>query len=329
MNLSKDQKRYNVVMLDGGAIGYDFEWPCFIDFGSFMRHDYSQPAEVSKRINDAEIVLTNKVEISAEHIDNAPNLKYIGCLATGYNHVDVKAAAERGIVVTNVPDYSSTAVAQHVLALMLEFTNRVGMHDKAVHEGEWANSKYFCFWKKPIIELADKTLGIIGYGNIGRRVAHLASAFGMNILAHSPSKKEHPGYPDFEFASLDDIFAKSDFISLHSPLTPETQHMVNKERLRQMKQGAYIINTARGPLIDEDALANALKSGQIAGAGLDVVSVEPILKSNLLLATPNVYITPHIGWASVEARSRLMKGVYANIRAFQTGQPVNVVNRLK
>lgn len=315
----------DVVMLDGGAVGDDFEWPDFGDFGSFTRYDLTRPDEVDERIKNAAIVLSNKVVLTSANISNAKKLKYVGCIATGYNHVDIQAAAERGVVVTNVPDYSSGAVAQHVMSLVLEFSNQPMLHNDAVHDGEWTRCKYFCFWKKPIMELEGKTLGIVGFGNIGRRLAHLGAAFGMRVLAYAPRPKKAPEIDNFAFVELDELFKESDFISLHTPLSPETERMVNAGRIALMKKSACIINTARGPLIDEEALAAALNAGRIGGAGLDVVSVEPMLMSNPLMKTPNTIITPHIAWASVEARSRLMRGVYANIRAFLDKKPVNVI----
>lgn len=317
-----------IVILDGGGVGYDIKWPNFNDFGAVTRHDQSLEGEAAARMAEASAVFTNKTVLTAESINAAKNLKYIGCLATGFNHVDLEAASARGITVTNVPDYSSAAVAQHVFAMILEFTNQTSLHNKAVQDGEWVKSKYFCFWKEPIIELEGKTMGIVGFGNIGRRVAHLANAFGMRVVAYAPRPKEAPSYTDFAFVSLEELFTKADFISLHTPLTPETSGIVDKKLLGRMKKSAYIINTARGPLINEQDLAAAIKAGNIAGAGLDVVEREPMREDNPLRALPNVFITPHIAWASVEARTRLMQMVYDNYKAFLAGKAQNVVNKL-
>jgi glycerate dehydrogenase len=317
-----------LLILDGGGVGHDIEWPDFGALGDVTSHDQTPAAETAGRIAGATAVFTNKTVLTAEAINGAQNLRYIGCLATGFNHVDLEAARKRGVTVTNVPDYSSAAVAQHVFAMLLEFTNQVDLHDKAVQDGEWVKSKYFCFWKRPILELEGKTMGIVGFGNIGRRVAHLAEAFGMRVIAYAPRPKESPPYPGFAFASLEELFSQSDFISLHTPLTPENEGMVNKKLLGLMKKSAYIINTARGQLINESDLAEAVKNGQIAGAGLDVVRVEPMADDNILRGLPGVLITPHMAWASVEARTRLMRLVYENYQAFLNGKPLNVVNGL-
>lgn len=320
----------NIVILDGGGIGDDFDWPDFEALGAVTRYNNSAPGEIAGRIKDAEAVLTNKAVLTAKLIAGAQRLKYIGCLATGFNHVDIAAAAARGIPVTNVPDYSSAAVAQHVFALILHFTNGVDLHNRAVQNGEWSNSEYFCFWKQPIVELEGKTLGIVGFGNIGRRVAAIGAAFGMRVLAHAhrPPKDAMaaPPYPGFSFAGLEEVFSEADFITLHTPLTPQTNGMVNSRLLARMKKSAYLINTARGPLVKGADLAAAIREGRIAGAGLDVVEVEPMPPDSPLLGLPGVVITPHIAWASVEARSRLMQGVYANLEAFLKGKPTNVVN---
>ncbi len=315
---------HNIVLLDGGGVGYDIIWPDFSALGRYTRHDLTRPEEVIKRIARADIVLTNKVTLTREHIEASPALKYIGSIATGYNHIDVKAAAGRGITVTNVPNYSTDAVVQLVFSFMLEFTNHVVEHAKAVAEGEWINSKYFCFWKHPVIELAGKTMGVVGFGHIGRKVAEVANAFGMRVLAHTPRPKNAPPYPNFAFVGLQELFAQADFISLHCPLTPENTGMVNAALLGGMKKSAFLINTARGPLINEKDLAAAIKNNRLAGAGLDVVGVEPMLPSNPLLDLPGVLITPHYGWASVEARTRLMQEVFSNLQNYLEGRPVNI-----
>lgn len=315
-----------LIILDGGGIGYDVEWPDFGVFGALTRYDNTRPEEVAERIAAADAVFTNKVVLTAAHMAGAERLRYVGCLATGFNHVDIAAAAARGVTVTNVPDYSSAAVAQHVFALMLEFANNVALHDRAVRDGDWARSKYFCFWKKPILELEGKVMGVVGFGHIGRRVARLADAFGMRVMAYAPRPKEAPPYPGFAFVGLEDLFGQADYVSLHTPLTPETAGLVDKRLLGRMKKSAYLINTARGPLINEADLAEAVRGGKIAGAGLDVVTVEPMRDDNPLRGLENVIITPHIAWASVEARTRLLQVVLENYRAYLDGRPTNVVS---
>ena len=281
-------------------------------------------AETVARCAGAEIVITNKSVLNREIIESLPSLKYIGVTATGYNVVDVAAAKERGIVVTNVPGYSSPAVAQLVFALVLELTNHVGHHTQTVRDGRWVSCPDFCYWDHPIIELSGRTFGIIGYGDIGGSVARIALAFGMKVLASRREWKTPP--PDgVTPVSSDEIFKSSDVISLHCPLTDATKHLVGERTLGLIKPEAFLINTGRGPLVDEAALADALNSGRIAGAGLDVLSVEPPAGGNPLLGAKNCLITPHIGWASREARIRLIDQTAANLRAFLAGNPVNVV----
>jgi glycerate dehydrogenase len=281
-------------------------------------------AETVARCAGAEIVITNKSVLNREVIESLPSLKYIGVTATGYNVVDVAAAKERGIVVTNVPGYSSPAVAQLVFALVLELTNHVGHHTQTVRDGRWVSCPDFCYWDHPIIELSGRTFGIIGYGDIGGSVARIALAFGMKVLASRREWNTPP--PDgVTPVSSDEIFKSSDVISLHCPLTDATKHLVGERTLGLMKPEAFLINTGRGPLVDEAALADALNAGRIAGAGLDVLSVEPPAGGNPLLSAKNCLITPHIGWASREARIRLIDQTAANLRAFLAGNPVNVV----
>ncbi len=277
------------------------------------------------RCAGAVIVITNKAPLTREIIVALPDLKYIGVTATGFNVVDVIAAKERGIVVTNVPGYSTPAVAQHVIALMLELTNHVGHAAKSVEAGGWVKCPDFCYWDHPIIELADRTLGIIGYGEIGSAVARIAVAFGMKVIASKRTWNERPP-AGVEAAELDDIFRESDVISLHCPLTDATKHLISQRTLDLMKREAFLINTGRGPLVDEAALAKALNEGGIAGAGLDVLSLEPARADNPLLTAKNCLITPHVAWASRESRSRLIDITAANVRAFLAGRPVNVVN---
>lgn len=281
--------------------------------------------ETVARCADAEIVITNKAVMTRETISALPKLKYIGVTATGFNIVDVAAAKERGITVTNVPGYSSPAVAQLVFALLLELTNHVGHHAQTVSKGRWEACPDFCYWDHPIIELTGRTLGIIGYGDIGSAVARIAVAFGMKVLASKREWKSPP--PDgVTAASIDEIFAQSDAISLHCPLTDATKHLVGDRTLALMKPSAFLINTGRGPLIDESALARALNEDRIAGAGLDVLSVEPPRDGNPLIGAKNCLITPHIGWASHEARLRLIDLTAANLSAYLAGKPVNVVS---
>lgn len=315
-----------LVFLDAGTIGDDIQWPDFGTFGQVSSHDTTRPDQVAARIADAEFLLTNKVYITAEHIAAAPKLRYIGTLATGYNQVDIAAAAKRGIPVCNVPDYSSHSVVQHVFTLLLALTSEVCELAQSVRRGDWAKSPHFSYWLKPITELAGKTMGIVGFGDIGSKVGMAAHGFGMKVIAYAPRPKPLPSYEPFTFVDLPQLFRESDAITLHCPLTPENTGMINAEALRNMKDNAVLINTARGPLVDEKALSEALQQGVIAGAGLDVVSEEPMPDSNPLRLAPNCIITPHVAWCSVEARTRLMCGVYDNIKNFLDGKPSNVKN---
>jgi glycerate dehydrogenase len=315
----------NLVVLDGyTANPGDLDWDAFAALGSLTVHDRTPAAQIVAQARDAEIVLTNKAPLDAATIDALPKLRYIGVLATGHNIVDAAAARARGIPVCNVPEYGTANVAQAVFALILELTNRTGHHADTVRAGRWATSIDWCYWDFPLIELSGRTLGIVGYGRIGAAVARIGAAFGMKVLAHRRSGI--PAGEPAQSADLDTIFRESDVLTLHCPLTPETKHLINAERLAQMKPGAFLINTARGPLIDEPALAAALNAGQIAGAGLDVLSVEPPPSDNPLLTAKNCLITPHIAWATREARARLLAVAAENIRAWQSGSPRNVVN---
>ncbi|MFM2176161.1 MAG: hypothetical protein RL015_259 [Verrucomicrobiota bacterium] len=314
-----------IVLLDAyTANPGDVSWSPLESIASCEIHPRTPLAETVSRCADAEIVITNKAVLNREIIEALPKLKYIGVTATGYNIVDVAAAKERGITVTNVPGYSSPAVAQLVFSLILELTNNVGHHAQTVREGRWVACPDFCYWDHPIIELSGRTLGIIGYGDIGSSVAKIAVAFGMKVLASKRDWKTPP--PDgVTPASIDEVFQNSDVISLHCPLTDATKHLVGEHTLSLMKPTAFIINTGRGPLVDESALAQALNTGRIAGAGLDVLSVEPPKADNPVLTAKNCLITPHIGWASREARVRLIDIVASNLQAFLEGKPVNVV----
>ena len=316
----------HIVFLDAGSIGSDITWPDFSALGRVTMYESTKNEDVEERIRDAEIVLTNKVPLSAGKIGAAPKLRYIGVLATGFNIVDGAAAAVRGIPLCNVPDYSSNSVVQQTFALMLALANDVCALSTSVREGGWSKSTHFCFWHKPLHELYGKTFGVVGFGTIGARAAALAHHMGMNVLAHAPRPKAAPGYQSFEFVSLEDLFSRSDVISLHCPLTPENTGMVNAALLSVVKPGALLINTARGGLVAEQDLADALHSGRLGGAGLDVVSREPMTEDNPLRTAPNCIITPHVAWGTVEARIRLMNITYSNIQAFLNDSPVNVCN---
>ena len=314
-----------LVNLDASALNPgDLSWDVLNQFGQVTLYERTETeADAIARIGDHEIVLVNKVPITENILNACPNIKMISVQATGYNVIDTAACAKRGIVVCNVPDYGTAAVAQFTLALMLELCHRIGLHDAVVHEGKWCRSQTFCFWDTPQMELVGKTLGIIGFGRIGQAVAKLAKAFGMRVLTHSRTRKESP---DAEFVDMDTLITQSDFISLHCPLFPENTKMVNAQFIGNMKDGAFLINTARGALVDEQALADALFAGKLAGAALDVVSEEPMKEYNPLLAAPNCIITPHIAWAPKESRQRLLDCCVENIRAFLQGTPQNVVN---
>jgi len=303
----------------------DLSWSELEKLGVCEFHDRTPVAEMVARCAGAAVVLTNKAVLNAEIIAALPELKYIGVCATGYNVVDVAAAKERGILVTNVPGYSSASVAQLVFALILELTHAVGRHADSVAAGKWQACADFSFSEQPLLELEGRTLGVVGYGDIGASVARIGLAFGMKVLASKRTWSQSP--PEgVTPAETDEIFAQSDVISLHCPLTDATKHLVGPRTLALMKPTAYLINTGRGPLIDEAALAAALQAGQIGGAGLDVLSVEPPSAGNPLIGAPNCLITPHVGWATREARARLIAQVVANLNAWQEGSAVNVVN---
>lgn len=315
-----------IVILDGKGLNPgDLSYDCLNPFGEVKVYDKTANQEDAiSRIGSAEIVLTNKTPITEAILNACPRIRYIGVLATGYNVVDCAACSKRGIPVTNVPSYGTAAVAQFTMALLLEVCHRIGLHDHSVHQGDWIRSETFCYWLTPQMELAGKTLGIIGYGRIGQTVANLAHAFGMKVLAHSRSKKQDTDF--CKFVPLEELLAKSDVISLHCPLTKENEGFINETSIAKMKDGAILINTARGGLIDEMAIATALRSGKLRGAGLDVVTREPMDAATPLLDAPNCVITPHIAWAPVESRQRLLNTVVENIQAFIEGKAVNVVN---
>ena len=315
-----------IVVLDGYTLNPgDLSWEPLQQLGQCDIYDRSTPNEIVPRATGHDIALTNKVILSREHLKAVSQLKYIGVTATGYNIVDVAAAREFGIIVTNVPTYGTRSVAQMTFALLLELTQHVGHHAETVRAGRWTRSPDFCYWDYPLIELDGLTLGIIGFGRIGRAMGELAAAFGMRVLAVARTKPKSP-VAGVEFADLETAFRKSDVISLHCPLTPETRNLVNTERIEWMKPNALLLNTSRGPLIDEPALADALNRGRIAGAGLDVLAVEPPVENNPLLHAKNCFITPHIAWATRAARARLMGTAVENVRAFLAGKPINVVS---
>ncbi len=313
-----------IVVLDGFAANPgDLSWDAFTALGDCTIHDRTAPNEIVDRLRDAEVALTNKAILDATTFEQLPSLRYVGVVATGYNNVDVAAARSRNIPVCNVPEYGTATVAQAVFALLLELTNRTGHHAETVRSGRWCRSLDFCYWDGSLIELSGLTLGIVGYGRIGQAVARIGRAFGMRILAYRRSGDLGP-----EGSDLDTLFRTSDVISLHCPLTPETRAMVDAKRLAQMKPGAFLINTARGLLIQEADLADALNAGRLAGAGLDVLSVEPPTETHPLLHARNCVITPHIAWATRAARGRLLHLTAENLRAFLRGTPQNIVNLL-
>ena len=314
-----------IVVLDGYAANPgDLRWDELQSIGECVIYDRTAPAEVLERSSGAEILLTNKTVLTAEHMAALPELKYIGVLATGYNIVDVDAAKERGIVVANIPAYSTDSVAQMVFAHILNITQQVQHHSEEVRKGRWAGSKDFCFWDTPLIELRGKKIGIVGLGHTGFTTARIAIGFGMQVCAYT-SKTNFQLPPEIRKMELDELFRECDIISLHCPLTDSTRELVNAERLKMMKHTAILINTGRGPLINEQDLADALNNGEIYAAGLDVLSQEPPRADNPLLSARNCYITPHIAWASTAARERLMLVMLENIKAWLGGKTINNV----
>ena len=320
-----------IVILDGYTLNPgDLSWKGFEELGNLRvydrtSYDVNDIDLIVQRSKDADAIIINKTPISRKALDKLPNLKYIGLLATGYNVVDIDAAKEKGITVTNVPTYGTDSVAQMTFALLLELTNNVGIHDAAVKAGKWSKSPDWCFWESPLIQLSGKTLGIIGYGRIGQSVGKIAQAFGMKVLATANNPRKELENKDMKYVELDELFANSDFISLHCPLTDETKGIINKKSIEKMKSNVMIINTSRGGLIVEDDLADALNRERIAGAALDVVSVEPIKPDNPLLKAKNCILTPHISWAPIESRERLMNIAVNNLVEYLKGQSVNVV----
>jgi glycerate dehydrogenase len=321
------------VVLDGytlnpGDLSWDkLEKLCKTTIYDRTAYNLSGLDEIVQRAMGADVIFTNKTPLPAEALAKLPNLKYIGVLATGYNVVDVKAAAERGIVVTNIPTYGTESVSQMAIALLLELCHHIGLHDEAVKKGEWSRNQDWCFWKSPLVELSGKTMGIIGLGRIGRATARIAQALGMKIAAFDSYQDKTLECASLHYTTLDELFAESDVIVLHCPLFEDTKGIINKQNIAKMKTGVRIINNSRGPLIIEEDLAAALNNGEVSGAALDVVSTEPIQEDNPLLRAKNCILTPHISWAPVEARQRLLDIAIDNLQKYIEGSPINVVNK--
>ena len=317
-----------IVVLDGYTENPgDLSWEALGELGDLTVYDRTPESQILEHIGDADAVYTNKTPLTSDVINACANLKFIGVLATGYNVVDVNAAKDKGISVANVPTYGTAAVGQFAIAMLLEICHHVAHHSDAVHQGRWTNNADWCFWDYPLIELDDKTMGIIGYGRIGQATGRIAQALGMKILAYDAYKNTALESESMRYVELDELYAKSDVIALHCPLFPETKGIINKNTIAKMKDGVIIINNSRGPLIVEEDLADALNSGKIYAAGLDVVSAEPIQEDNPLLKAKNCIITPHISWAPKESRQRLMDVAVDNLRQFLNGTPINVVNK--
>lgn len=316
-----------IVVLDGYTLNPgDLTWKGLEALGTLEVHERTEAPLVVQRAQGADLLLTNKTPLPAEVLDQLKGLRYIGVLATGYNVVDVKAARELGIPVSNIPTYGTPSVAQFAVALLLELCHHVGLHSDAVRAGEWSRNKDWCFWNTPLVELAGKTMGIVGFGRIGREVGKIANALGMRVIAFDAVETNPPAYPGFRWAGLEELLSESDAVSLHCPLFPETAGLINTQRLRLMKPTAFLINNSRGPLIVDQDLADALNAGRLAGAAVDVLSVEPPAGSNPLLTAKNCLVTPHMSWATKEARSRLMDLAVDNVKTFLAGKPQNVVN---
>ena len=316
-----------IVILDGYTTNPgDLSWEWLSEYGEVTVYDRTPQEKIAERTRDAEIVVTNKTPLGQSEIDQMLNLRFVALLSTGYNVVDGAYLRQKGIPVSNIPAYSTGAVAQLVFAFLTAFTNRVALHSEAVHAGEWSRCPDFCFWKAPLAELAGKTLGIIGFGGIGQKVADIAAAFDMHVLAVSGHETDQSARKNFQWTTLEDLAARSDFITLHCPLTDKTENLVDAAFLSRCKPTAYLINTARGPVVDARALADALNEGRLAGAGLDVLTTEPPADDNPLLHAKNCLITPHIAWAGYETRARLMSILKENFAAFAEGTPIHVVN---
>jgi glycerate dehydrogenase len=317
----------DIVILDGHAINPgDLSWDAIRGLGNLEVFDRTPENEIVARAREADAVLTTRVPLSAKTIAQLERLRYIGAIFTGFDEIDLKAARERDVVVTNVPTYGTASVAQLVFALLLELCHHVALHSEATHAGEWSRSRDFSFWKTSLIELQGKTMGIVGFGRIGRDVGQIAAAMGMRVIAADEGRKNPPNWPDFRWCEIDELLSDADVVSLHCPLLPQTRGMINAKTLSRMKLSAFLINTSRGPLVVEQDLADALNNGRLAGAGVDVLSSEPPPLDNPLLHAKNCFVTPHIAWATKEARMRLIETAAANLRAFLEGHPTNVVN---
>ena len=315
-----------IVILDGHAVNPgDLNWDFLHKYGEVTVYERTPVEEVAKRIGDADIVLTNKSPINEEILKVCPNIKLVCVLATGYNVVDCKATQKRGIPVCNVPDYGTAAVAQFTFAMLLDLCHKVAYHAQTVRDGKWCACPDFCYWDTPQMELAGKTMGIIGFGRIGRAVGKIAKAFGMNVIAYNRSQCTE-GKAIGSYVNLEELLASADVISLHCPLTAENTGMINKESIDKMKDGAILINTARGPLIDEAAVAEALACGKLRAAACDVISAEPMAENNPLKTAPNCIVTPHMAWAPIESRMRIQDCTERSIQAFLAGKPINTVN---
>jgi len=320
--------RMKIVVLDGYTLNPgDISWEGLEALGEVNVYDRTKPEEVVERIGDAEVVYTNKTPITRDTLDQCGNIRFIGVLATGYNIIDIEAAKEKGIPVSNIPTYGTAAVSQFAIALLLELCHHIGEHSDAVKNGEWTSNPDWCFWKYPLVELAGKTMGIVGFGRIGQGTGKIAQGLGMKVLAFDAYKRPELESETCRYADLDTLLAESDVISLHCPLFPDTEGIINKDTIAKMKTGVMIINDSRGPLIVEEDLRDALNSGKVAGAALDVVSTEPIKMDNPLLSAKNVILTPHIAWAPKESRQRLMDIAVENLQCFVDGAPQNVVNK--
>jgi glycerate dehydrogenase len=317
-----------IVVLDAYPLNHgDLSWDKLLTIGEVALYERTPADKIKERSTGAEVLITNKTPIKEEIINSLPNLKYIGVLATGYNIVDTSAAKRRKIIVTNVPAYSTMSVAQLTFALLLELCHHVQRHSDSVMEDKWADSVDFSYWDFPLIELSGKTMGIIGFGNIGKKVADIASVLGMNVMAASRHHTYQTERKNFRWAEINEVLEYADVVSIHCPLSPETKGLMNAENLSRMKKSAFLLNTSRGPLVVEQDLADALNNGIIAGAGIDVLSIEPPAKNNPLFKAKNCLITPHIAWATREARVRLMEIAVNNVAAFIEGKPLNVVNK--
>ena len=315
-----------IVNLDGYTTNPgDLSWDWLGNYGEYKVYDRTAPEQIIERAKDADILIINKSVITAQMLENLPNLKFVGLQSTGYNVIDCKAARARNITVSNIPAYSTTGVAQLVFAFILQVSDNVSLNSDAVHNGEWCKCPDFCFWKTPLTELDGKTIGIIGFGSIGRRVAQIANAFGMNVEVFTPHPKPDE-YKNVNFVDFDTLLSDSDFITCHCPLTEKTENLIDKNAIDKMKKSAVVINTSRGPVVNDEDLADALNSGKIKAAGVDVLRVEPPEKGNPLLHAKNCYITPHIAWAAYETRARLLGILEQNIKAYIDGNPINVVN---